>query len=199
MTAGIVTRGFTPTIPDDVPVAGELLRRVEVELAGIITVDVDVTVGTRTERRTAREGDGRSDRHRGGLAERQDVPADTHDGGTGRDTGASDGGTNRDIGHGSDRQRGGGRAGGAVGRRSRAEVDALAADVSVTRVGIIGEDAEDDTVLTDAEAFVTAVGDVGGAAGAIAEDGIDRKVIAAGEDDKFASDARDNGAARDVG
>ena len=199
MAAGVIARGLAPARSDDVPVTGDLLRRVEVELTGIVTVDVDVTGRARSERRAAREGDGRGDRNRGGLAERQDEPADTRDGGTGRDTGAGDGGTNRDIGHGSDSQRGGSRAGDAVRRRGGAEVDALAADVRVARVGIIGEDADDDAVLADTEAFVAAVGDVGGAAGAIAEDGIDREGVAAGEDDEFASGARDDGAARDVG
>ena len=195
MTAGVIARAFTPARADDVPVTGDLLRRVEVELTGVVTVDVDVTGRARAERRAARIGNSGAAGDRSRLAQGQGIGNDSRDGGAGRDARTGDGGTDRHAGRAGDGEGGRSRRGGGGGRSRRAEVDALAADVRVTRVGVVREIADDDAVLADTEAFVAAVGDVGGAAGAIAEDGIDREGVAAGEDDEFASGARDDGAA----
>ena len=84
------------------------------------------------------------------------------------------------------------------GDRGAGGANTQAANVSVTRVGIIR--AEDEVVGACADADVTTEGDVGGAISAFAEDGVDReRLVAVNEDHELLTETRDDGASRDDG
>ena len=84
------------------------------------------------------------------------------------------------------------------GDRGAGGANTQAADVSVTRIGIVRT--EDEVVGACADADVTTEGDVGGASSAFAEDGVDReRLVAVSEDHELLTETRDDRATRDRG